>query len=201
VDRGLERNDAASAGAVLDPDFEWTDSDGRTRTRVEALQNLQALAGDLRGESDPQRYHYGHVHVVTSGRPGARMMRVWTLRREGWRALAVISTALSSGATPFAARGAAIGDCDNPCRTMPYTPTTENEKQIAAIFQRLKVDEWHPDPVDLQPACLGLPGRPLAARQHPADRDLPMRRPPRHADSGPYVRRGVPWSTRRPVAS
>lgn len=150
----LERNDAASAGAVLDADFEWTDSTGRTRTRAEALQDLQALAGDLHGENDAQRYHYGHVHVVTSGRPGARMMRVWTLRPEGWRALAFISTELSSGDTPFAATGAATGDCDNPCRTMPYTPTTENEKQIAAIFQRLKVDEWHPDPADWTPYVL-----------------------------------------------
>lgn len=149
----LERK-GVSAGAVLDADFEWTNSDGLTRTRAEALQHLQALADELRGEGDARRYHYGRVHVVTSGRPGARMMRVWTLRPEGWRARAVISTALTTGAAPFAATDAATGDCDNPCRTMPYTPRTENEKQIAAIFQRLKVDEWHPDPDGWAPYVL-----------------------------------------------
>ena len=150
----LDRHDAADAGAILDVDFEWTSSDGRTRTRAEALEHLQAFAGDLRGETAVRRYDYGHVHVVTSERPGARMMRVWTLRPEGWRALAVISTALTTGATPFAATGAAAGDCDNPCRTLPYTPATENGKQIAAIFQRLKRDEWHPDPADWAPYVL-----------------------------------------------
>lgn len=150
----LDRHDTADAGAILDVDFEWTSSDGRTRTRAEALEHLQALAGDLRGETAVQRYDYGHVHVVTSERPGARMMRVWTLRPEGWRALAVISTALTTGATPFAATGAAVGDCDNPCRTLPYTPATENGKQIAAIFQRLKRDEWHPDPAAWAPYVL-----------------------------------------------
>lgn len=37
---------------------------------------------------------------------------------------------------------------------MPYTPATENEKQIAAIFQRLKVDEWRPNPADWAPYVL-----------------------------------------------
>jgi hypothetical protein len=144
----------AAAGSALDAEFEWTNSHGRTHTRAEALQNLQGLAADLRGETDIQRYDYGHVHVVTSARDGARMMRVWALWPEGWRALGVITTTLVTGTTPFAASGAATGDCDNPCRTMPYTPTSENARQIAAIFQRLKMDEWHPDPADWAPYVL-----------------------------------------------
>jgi hypothetical protein len=146
--------DPSAAGGALDAEFQWTNSSGRTHMRAEAIQNLQALAADLRGESNAQRYDYGHVHVVTSARDAARMMRVWALRPDGWRVLGVITTALVTGTTPFAASGAASGDCDNPCRTMPYTPTSENARQIAAIFQRLKMDEWHPDPVAWAPYVL-----------------------------------------------
>jgi hypothetical protein len=150
----LTSSDPAAAGTAIDAEFEWTNSHGRTSTRAEALQNLQGLAADLRGETGIQRFDYGHVHVVTSARDGGRMMRVWALRPEGWRALGVITTTLVTGTTPFAASGAATGDCDNPCRTMPYTPTSENARQIAAIFQRLKMDEWHPDPADWAPYVL-----------------------------------------------
>lgn len=151
----LDTNDAAAAGALLDAEFQWTDAQGRTRSTAETLDDLPALAGDFRDETDRQTFHYGRVHVITSGRPGARMMRVWTMRPEGWRLFALIGTELVTGTTPFAATGGAgTADCDNPCRTMPFMPQTENEKTIAAIFQRLKVDEWHPNPDDWAPYVL-----------------------------------------------
>ena len=34
---------------------------------------------------------------------------------------------------------------------MPYEPTSPNQKTIAALFQRLKMDEWHPNPDDWAP--------------------------------------------------
>jgi len=143
-----------SAGSALDAEFEWTTSQGRTYARGEALQQLPALAADLRGETNVQHYSYGHVHVVTSAREGARMMRVWALRPDGWRALGAITTTLVTGTTPFAATGGASADCDNPCRTMPFTPASENARQIAGIFMRLKMDEWHPNPADWAPYVL-----------------------------------------------
>jgi hypothetical protein len=67
----------------------------------------------------------------------------------------VIGTALATGATPFAATGAAAtADCDNPCRSMPFTPASENERQIADLFMQLKMDEWHPDPERWAPYVL-----------------------------------------------
>jgi hypothetical protein len=143
-----------SAATALDAEFEWTNSQGRTFARGDALHSLPALAADLRGEMNVRHYDYSLVHVVTSARAGARMMRVWALRPEGWRILGVITTTLVTGTTPFAAAGATTGDCENPCRTMPYTPTSENARQIADVFMRLKMDEWHPDPADWAPYVL-----------------------------------------------
>jgi hypothetical protein len=150
----LTSDNSAAAGDALDVDLEWTNSHGRTYVRAESLERLPELAGDFRGETEVTHFSYGHVHVVTSAREGARMMRVWALRPEGWRLLGIITTTLATGATPFAASGPATGDCDNPCRTMPYVPSSENARQIAAIFQRLKMDEWHPDPVSWSPFVL-----------------------------------------------
>jgi hypothetical protein len=151
----LEGHQIAAAETLLHPEFEWTNTEGRTRNRSESIEALAALQADLLGEADVRTYEYGHVTAITSQRSGARMMRVWALRPEGWRVFAVISTALATGTTPFAAAGdAAGGDCENPCRAMPYMPRTENEKTIADIFRQLKVDEWRPNPETWAPYVL-----------------------------------------------
>jgi hypothetical protein len=142
----LAGNDTGTAGQLLDTAFHWIDADGRVWSRAEALAGAVDLADDLRAEVPVQTYHYGHVEVVTGERLGQRAMRVWALQPEGWRVLIVIATPVTSGTTPFAATGAAAsGDCDNPCRSMPYKATTENEQIIADIFMQLKMDEWHPN--------------------------------------------------------
>lgn len=151
----LQAGDPAGAGTALDADFEWTDASGRTRERADTLGSLSAFAGEFRDESAQKTFHYGHLHVITSERPGGRMMRVWALRPDGWRLFAVISTALATGATPFAAAGApAAADCENPCRTMPFEPVTDTTREIARIFQQLKMDEWHPNPDNWAPYVL-----------------------------------------------
>jgi hypothetical protein len=151
----LQASNAETAAATLDANFEWTDAQGRTRGRKDAVGSLPSLAAEFRDEADRQTFHYGHVHVVTSARPSARIMRVWALRPEGWRLFAAITTALATGATPFAAAGApASADCENPCRTMPFEPVTDTTKEIARIFQQLKVDEWHPNPDNWAPYVL-----------------------------------------------
>jgi hypothetical protein len=150
----LTSRDPSTATSLLDAEFEWTNREGRTHTRTEAIQSLSALAADLHGETNVQHYDYTHVHVITSARESARMMRVWAMRPDGWRILAAITTELVTGTTPFAATAATTGDCENPCRTMPYVPSSENAKQIAAVFMRLKMDEWHPDPIDWAPYVL-----------------------------------------------
>jgi hypothetical protein len=150
----LTSRDPSTAARLLDAEFEWTNSQGRTHTRIGTVENLSLLAADLRGETNVQHYDYTHAHVITSARGSARMMRVWAMRPDGWRVLGAITTELVTGTTPFAATAATTGDCENPCRTMPYTPSSDNAKQIAAVFMRLKMDEWHPDPIDWAPDVL-----------------------------------------------
>ena len=148
----LRSSNTPAAAAALDADLAWTDASGLTRNRAQAAGALAALAGEFRDESDRQTYHYGHLHVVTSARSDGHMMRVWALRPDGWRLFAAISTATGTGTTPFAAAGApAAADCENPCRSIPFEPVTDTTKEIARIFQQLKMDEWHPNPDNWAP--------------------------------------------------
>ena len=145
----LEKEDVAGAAKLLDAGFEWTDSSGKTLTKSETGRDMKALAGDMRDESGVRSYSYGNVEVLVGAHHYERFTRVWVRRAAGWRAFIFIDTTIGTGAAPFSAPASGgSGDCENPCRKMPYTPASEADKQIAAIFQRLKVDEWHPNPED-----------------------------------------------------
>jgi hypothetical protein len=146
----------AAAGTLLDEQFEWTDSRGRTRARNEALASLPALAANLQGQSNTRWYGYDQLEVLTGERPGARFMRVWARRPQGWRLFAMIETASAPTAPqPFSPTmsGPAL-DCGNPCRDIPFNPESPAQQEMVSIFEQLKVDEWHPNPERWAPYVL-----------------------------------------------
>jgi hypothetical protein len=147
------KNDAAAAGSLLDADFEWTTPAGVNHKRAETLANLSVLATDVRGEIGVQSYSYDHMVVVTGARPTSRFMRIWVQRPQGWRLFAMIDTAIVAGTTPpfSVPAGKQTPDCDNPCRTIPYNPSTSAQREMLDTFKRLKMDEWHPNPDDWAP--------------------------------------------------
>jgi hypothetical protein len=42
-------------------------------------------------------------------------------------------------------RAAGAGACDNPCRTVPYVPKIQMDKDILAVWQKTKMLEWQPN--------------------------------------------------------
>ena len=149
-----EDGNKTAARALLDEDFEWTDAEGKTRSKTESLQNLHALAEDNKGDGNVQSYSYDRMEVITGVHHDARFMRVWVNRPDGWRAFAVVDTPIGHGAAPFATAANSAADCKNPCRMVPYEPKTETDKTIVALLERLKMDEWHPNPDDWSPYVL-----------------------------------------------
>lgn len=143
-----------SAGALLHAGFEWTDAMGKTRSKAETLQNLRALAADTQGETDLRQFEYDRLDVITGMHRNARFMRVWVEGPAGWQAFAFIDTPIGGGTAPFATTASLAGDCENPCRTIPITPKTAADKQIVELLERLKMDEWHPNPGDWSPYVL-----------------------------------------------
>jgi hypothetical protein len=142
---GLAKGDPKAVGAALDRRFTWTDIAGRTLTRRETLEQLHALAAAHRGDRDVEASFYGRLLRVSGRGDDARFLRLFVKRRHGWKAIAVLETPIAAGAGPAAVEPSAAGDCDNPCRSVPYTPKTAMEKDILAAWQRSKLLEWQPD--------------------------------------------------------
>jgi ketosteroid isomerase-like protein len=145
----LGKADKAEAGKLLDADFVWTDAYGKSATRAEVLDDLPIYAADHQGEENVQTHFYDQVETVLGAHPNARFLRVWVKRPAGWREFVELDTPISTGAARASIEAAAgQGDCENPCRTVPYKPTTAIDKAILADWQKTKVEEWHPDAVD-----------------------------------------------------
>ena len=143
--------DKTKVDALLDEKFEWTDVDGKTQNKTQALQSLAALAKDSEGDTDVKIHSYGQLDIVFGFHHGARFSRIWVKRIPGWRAFIYLNTPVPK-MTPAAAPGMGVpgssADCDNPCRTLPFTPKTAADQAVLAEWQKTKVDEWHPNAAD-----------------------------------------------------
>ena len=142
----LGKGDRNAVAAALDRRFSWTDSEGKTRARRDTLKDFAALAAANQGDSDVQAHFYGRMYTVRGAANDARFLRVLVKRRHGWKAFLLLQTPIAAdGAPALVERAAGAGDCDNPCRSVPYTPKTPMDKDILAAWQKTKMFEWKPD--------------------------------------------------------
>ena len=145
----LGKADKAATGKLLDANFVWTDVDGKSLKKAEVLANLPSFATDNQNDTNVQTHFYGQLETVIGAHHNARFLRIWVKRPAGWRAFVALDTPIAPKAAPASVeRAAGQGDCENPCRTVPYKPTTAMDKAILASWQKTKMDEWHPNAVD-----------------------------------------------------
>jgi hypothetical protein len=141
----IGKADKAAVGKLLDSDFAWTNGEGETLNKAKTLENIAALATDSQGEADMKTIHYSRLEIVSGTRHNARFVRIWVKRTAGWLAFVDMDTPIPAearGGGEGNGGGGRGGDCVNPCKTVPYTPKTENEKAALAEWQVTKVDEW-----------------------------------------------------------
>ena len=131
---------------VLDPDFTWTDSSGKTLNTSEFLRILSSGKGLAResGEKDdvsrPDGFRaatahtYGLVGLVQEDNGKVYSVRIWTRRATGWNLL--LYQAVSIGAPPSAQTG--NGTCENPCNTVPFEPRNEDEREVIHAYQAVE---------------------------------------------------------------
>jgi hypothetical protein len=146
----LEKADKSATSKLLDQEFVWTDSDGKSLTKTEVLSDLPTYATDNVGDEKVQTHFYGQVETVLGMHHNARFLRIWVKRPAGWREFVELDTPISTTRTAPASveASATQGDCENPCRTVPYKPITAMDTAILADWQKTKMEEWHPDAVD-----------------------------------------------------
>jgi ketosteroid isomerase-like protein len=138
----VARGDKRVAAALFESDFTWTDAFGVTRNKSEALQSLAREAD----ETDVATHFHGRVFTVRGSHQNLRFLRVWVKRNDDWRIFLLLETPVAPrSGTASVEAAAGQGDCDNPCRTVPYVPQTAMDKAILAAWQQTKMIEWKPD--------------------------------------------------------
>jgi hypothetical protein len=134
--RAAAKGDQEAVGKLLDAEFTWTDSQGKTYTKSEALTELPQLA--VSGDSGANVEHrtHGQVVAVMASRGKAYALRVWVKRPSGWRALVYHEVTLRE--QPAAPAESGVKECENPCKSIPYKPKNEAEQAIVASWQALE---------------------------------------------------------------
>lgn len=133
--QAIARKDIGAVGQLLDVDFTWTDSQGRTLTRTQVLEKLPVPAlGDESQVSEQERVN-SQIVTHRAERGKIYVLRVWVKRPAGWRAL-VYQEVSQLGASPQNDPG--TPDCDNPCKTVPFKPKTEHEHEVILAYQQVE---------------------------------------------------------------
>jgi hypothetical protein len=127
--------DKKALGGLLDSDFSWTDSAGKTLTKAEVLKGVPTPAAGYDAEAKGRTY--GQVAVVQANSGKVYVLRLWVKRSAGWRALGYHEVT-QMDAPP--AGGPGVNDCENPCRTVPYKPKNEAEAGIFKSWQELETN-------------------------------------------------------------
>jgi hypothetical protein len=128
--------DRAGLQKLVDTDFSWTDAAGRTFTRRDVLASLpKPSISDESGEQITHR-RYGDIELIQARSGRANILRIWAKRPNGWQLLVCQEATLLSG-TPTPIAGTAE-TCDNPCKSLPYKPKNETEKQVLAGYMALQ---------------------------------------------------------------
>jgi hypothetical protein len=117
---------------LLDPDFTWIDSSGKSQDRAQVLQNFPAPANV---DVDPEVRTYGRSAEVRANRGRVQVMRIWAKRPAGWQAVLYQEVTLAVKSEPASTGGSGSEDCENPCRSIPYQPETQSEKDAIVSWQ------------------------------------------------------------------
>ena len=134
--QAVAKNDPTAIGALLDVDSTWTDVDGNTRTRDEALKHPPApVLGDESG-AEVKEQTYGDVGTIIAARGKIYVLRIWVRRAQGWRLL--VYHEVRQLDVPSGVAGTGVATCENPCKTVPFAPKNEAERAIIASWQALE---------------------------------------------------------------
>lgn len=136
LEQAVVKTDKAALGKLLDADFTWISAGGKIQDRAQALRELPIPAiTDLKNEQS-KSYLYGDLGDVQVNLARAHILRVWVKRSTGWKAI-VWQELISLPAPPSFTPGAGK-DCDNPCKTITFTPKNDTERQVATAYSKLE---------------------------------------------------------------
>ena len=134
--RAVAQADASALGELLDADFTWIDGSGKVQTKAQVLGKVPQPAVTNAKDAEGKAYSYGELGNVQVNMGRAHGLRVWVKRPAGWKAI-LYQELLSLAAPPSFTPGAGK-DCENPCKSIAFTPKNETERQVALAYSKLE---------------------------------------------------------------
>ncbi len=128
--------DKSTLEKLLDAEFTWTNAQGRVQTRAQVLRKIPKAAITNAKDAESKAYTYGDLGNVQVNSGRAHVLRVWVKRPAGWKAI-VYQELMSLEAPPAFTPGAGK-ECENPCKTIAFTPKNDTEKQVAMAYSKLE---------------------------------------------------------------
>jgi len=125
-------SDKSALNQLLDPEFTWIDAKGRSLVRGQVLESLPELAN---ANVEPRLRTYDKVAVLRASADRLHVLRIWVRREAGWRTLLYQEVQQVEKSESPAQPPTALGDCENPCKSIPFAPETRSEKEAIALWQ------------------------------------------------------------------
>jgi hypothetical protein len=125
----------AALEKLLDADFTWTNAAG-VQTKARILREIPKMAISNPKDAESHVYVYGDLADVQVNSGRYHLLHVWVKRAEGWRII-VYQEVISRETPPTFTPGAGK-DCENPCKTIAFTPKTDTERQVALAYSKLE---------------------------------------------------------------
>jgi hypothetical protein len=133
--QAVAQGNGTALGGLLDTDFTWTDTEGTVLTRAAVLRQVpKPAAMGINGQVT--RHNYGQVEMVQEHGGREHSLRIWVKRPAGWRLL-VYQEVLLMDTEPVVTPGTG-GECVNPCKTVPYQPKSESEREAVKAYMGLQ---------------------------------------------------------------
>ena len=128
--------DSAALGKLLDNDFVWIDSRGKVSNLTQVLGFVPKIAA-VTADSPKVRWHnYGQVEVMQTDSGRMHILRIWVKRPKGWRAL--VYQEVQSLDAPPKVTPSASKECENPCKSVGYTPKNDTERAVITAYEGLE---------------------------------------------------------------
>jgi uncharacterized protein DUF4440 len=127
----FKNSDKAALAPLLDSGFTWINSKGLLLTRNQVLDNLPAVANS---DVEAQARVYGGSAIVRANRESMNVMRIWVRRGSAWHLIHYQEVLQVPKSEPPPADPGSLA-CENPCKTIPFQPETQSEREAIASWQ------------------------------------------------------------------
>jgi len=130
--QGSATTTKAELDGLLDPNFTWINSNGKRLSRAGVLDSFPRAANS---DVPAEMRSYGNVAVVRADRDRLHVLRVWVKSASGWRVALYQEVLQVEKSEPAPGADSSSGDCENPCKFIPFQPETQSEKEAIASWQ------------------------------------------------------------------